>query len=351
MAIRGAKSDISIFKCLWSRDPNGRWAIQGMKGISLKPCSGFEPDYFRFESDMELMTSTPPKNLGDFFSSFGSTDFLMKQSILPVIAWPLDEPFIRCIGTAFIVSCSGYTITAAHVLLDPREGGYGKLKERRGFIDVYDELIMGVLMPISPAASAVRGFKIIPFEQGSYWGAWSESPLIHEKEKFDSLTDIAICKLPEQPDGSAYQPLSLSLNPFVKGEKAYAIGYAEMDDIPVQFVDGQPQISDFQWEMYVSVGEVVETFPENHLSKSVPAPGPSFDFRARIPGKMSGSPIFGARGSVVRGVVSRSFSGEKHAFGSLLGPSLTLPLNGRGSLKAIMDAGTDGIAVVRGQGL
>jgi hypothetical protein len=175
--------------------------------------------------------------------------------------------------------------------------------------------------------------------------------LIHEKEKFDSLTDVAICKLPPQPDGSAYQPLSLSLNSFAKEEIAYAVGYAEMEDIPVQFVDGRPQIPQFQWELYVSVGEVVEVFPQNHLSKSVPAPGPSFDFRARIPGKMSGAPIFGAQGSVVRGVVTRSFSGEKHAFGNMIGPSLTLPLIGGNSLKKTMDAGADGIAVVRGQGL
>lgn len=171
------------------------------------------------------------------------------------------------------------------------------------------------------------------------------------KKKFEGLTDVAVCKLREPLDGSAYQPLSLSLHPFAKGEKAYAVGYAEMDDICVSYIEGQPQIGDFKWEIYVSVGEVAEVFPQNHLSKEVPSPGPSFDFRARIPGKMSGAPIFGAQGAIVRGVVSRSFSGEKHAFGSMLGPALHLPLSDGSSLKSKMDSGNEGIAVVFGQGL
>jgi hypothetical protein len=337
-------------KTLWTRRADGRWAIHDAKGITLKPKAGFEPDYFVFNSDMELMTSSPPKNLSDLFASFGSTDFLMKQSIVPVVAWVHRAPSIRCIGTAFVVSCTGYVITASHVLLDPQESGYGKVVGRNGNIETVDGMIMGVLMPVNPA-SGIKGFKILPFEQAWYWGKWTESPLIHQPEKLDSLTDIAVCKLPEQQDGSAYQPLNLSLNPFTKGETAYAIGYAEMKDIPVEYIDDQPRIADFKWEMYVSIGEVVEIFPQNHFSKSIPAPGPSFDFRARIPGKMSGGPNFGARGSVVRGVVSRSFSGEKHAFGNMVGPTLTLPFTDGRSLKSIMDAGNDGIPMVQGQGL
>jgi hypothetical protein len=36
---------------------------------------------------MELVSSRPSANLADFFASFGPTDFLVKQSILPVVAW------------------------------------------------------------------------------------------------------------------------------------------------------------------------------------------------------------------------------------------------------------------------
>jgi hypothetical protein len=350
LTTKEAKTDISVHKTLWSRDDNGRWAIHGLKGITLKPRPGFKADYFPFESDVELMTSSPPKNLGDFFSSFGSTTYLMKQSILPVVAWPHDARSIRCIGTAFVISCSGYVVTACHVLLDPREAGYGRLKKRDDGAEILDEVVFGVLMPVSPA-HGVKAFRIIPFEWGRYWGKWEQSPLIHEHEKLNSLIDVAVCKLPQMPDGSAYQPLNLSLNPFAVGEEAYAIGYATMEDIPVTIVDGRPEIPEFKWDLYVSVGKVVDVFPQNHLSRDIPSPGPSFDFRARIPGKMSGAPIFGAQGSVVRGVVSRSFSGEKHAFGNMIGPAMTLPLADGKSLKSLMDAGNDGITVVRGQGL
>ena len=89
--------DLAILKPLWSRRPDGRWAIYDMKGIQLKPKTGCSPDFFAFESDMELMTSTPPKNLHDMFASFGSTNFLVKQSILPVVAWVNGEDTVRCI--------------------------------------------------------------------------------------------------------------------------------------------------------------------------------------------------------------------------------------------------------------
>jgi len=319
-----------------------------MKGITLKPKAGFESDYFAFESSLELMTPTPPH--ADLFSAFGSTDFLVKQSIVPVVAWVPGASTIRCIGTGFIVSCTGYMITASHVLLDPQERGYGNVVRREGAVEMIDGVAMGVLMPINPA-TGMRGFKMMQFEQAWHWGEWVESPLIHERRKYEGLTDVAVCKLKEHQDGSAFQPLNLSLNRFVEGEQAYAIGYAEMPDIPVEHSQAGMRIPEFKWELYVSVGVVADVFPQNHISKDLPVPGPSFDFRARIPGKMSGGPIFGAQGAVVRGVVSRSFTGEKHAFGSMLGPTMRLPFPDQRSLKSIMDAGLDGIAVVHGQGL
>jgi hypothetical protein len=59
---------------------------------------------------------------------------------------------------------------------------------------------------------------------------------------------------------------------------------------------------------------------------------------------MSGGPILGAGGGVVRGVVSRSFSGAKHAFGAMLGPAMHLPLSGDMTLRTMMDSGNEGIA-------
>jgi hypothetical protein len=99
------------------------------------------------------------------------------------------------------------------------------------------------------------------------------------------------------------------------------------------------------------VGEVSTLFPDNIQERHVPAPGPCFDFKAKIPGKMSGAPIFGAQGAIVRGVVSRSFSGEKHAYGSMLGPFMKVEFEPAKTLETMMKAGNEGIPQVIGEGL
>ncbi len=344
--------EIGILKSLWDRDQSGRWGVRDLKGITLRPRSGYDNDYFQYESEMELMTNNPRgMSVHELFASFGPTDFLMKQSIVPVVAWSDHETEIRCIGTACVISCSGYVMTACHVLLDPQERGYGKVTRSGNTLIFGPELQMGVIIPTSPAYGR-RGFRFFPFERSHYWGEWKNSPLLHEKETFNILTDIAICKIPEMPDGQAHQPLNLSLNRFKGGEKAYAFGYAEMDDIPIEIKNGQQVIKDFEQNLFVSVGEVTEVFPENHIKRDVPTPGPCFDFKAKIPGKMSGGPILGAEGAVVRGVVSRSFSGEKHAYGAMLGPVMHLPLTEGGqTLRTMMETGNEGITRVQGQGL
>jgi len=320
------------------------------KGIDLIPKPGYGRDYFTFDSKMEMLTSRPPMNPGDMMRSFGPTDYLMKQSILPVVAWPAGGGHIKCIGTAFVVSCSGYIVTAAHVLLDPQESGYGKVTADDGVIQVLDDTLLGVTIPVSPA-SGLDGFQIVPIQQSWYWGTWVESPLIHEQDRFNGTIDVAVCKLPPLPGNAAYQPLNLSLRPFIQGEDAYAIGYAEMKDIPIEYIDGVANVPDFDPTLFVSVGEVMNVFPHNAVERQVPTPGPCFDFRAKVPGRMSGAPIFGAKGAVVRGVVSRSFTDEKHAFGCMMGPAMTLKMTDQQSLQSLMKEGNEGIAVVQGQGL
>lgn len=341
---------VSILKSLWGREEDGRWGISDIKGLNLKPQVGSDPTFFKFESQMELMTNSPLGNIHNVFSSFGSTDFLMKQSILPVVAWVEGERSIRCIGTASVISCSGYLMTACHVLLDPVDRDYGKVIRQGNTLFFGEGLNIGVFIPFNPAYGA-RGFRFLGFEQCWYWGAWKESPLFHERDQFQYLTDIAICKIAEMPNSVAHQPLNLSLNSFRTGEVAYALGYALMDDIPIEIRGEQLSIGNFAQDLYVSVGKVMTVFSENHMKKDVPTPGPCFDFAAKIPGKMSGGPIFGAQGSVVRGVVSRSFSREAHGFGSMLGPVMHLPLGGDTTLKSLMQAGTEGIANVQGAGL
>ena len=342
--------DVAIFKILWGRQEDGRWGIQGMKSLTLKPKAGCDADFFRFESTMELLSQAPSRNIHEMLASFGPTDFLLKQSILPVVAWVENEDFIRCIGTAFVISCTGYVMTACHVLLDPQVSGYGKVIREGNRVRFLDGLNIGVLIPLTPAYG-MRGYRFFGFRKSWYWGEWKSSPLLHEPEKFAYLTDIAVCKIGEIPDGLAHQPLSLSLNGFKEGERAYAFGYAEMDNIPVEMVEGKPAMNHFEPDLYVSVGEVAAVFPENHLKKDVPTPGPCFDFKARILGGMSGGPVLGANGMVTRGVASRSFSGEKHAYGAMLGPVMHLPLTGNETLRSMMEEQTEGIPKAQGAGL
>ncbi|WP_352746008.1 trypsin-like peptidase domain-containing protein [Mesorhizobium sp. M0185] len=277
----------------------------------------------------------------------------MKQSIVPVVAWREGDDFIRCIGTGSVISCSGYVMTAAHILMDPFDSGYGATRQANQMVFA-ETLNFGVIVPYSPAYGT-RGFRYFSFQKYWLWGHWKESPLVYEKDRFEYSTDIAICKIAEMPHGAAHQPLSLSLNPFIPGEAAYSLGYAEMNDIPLDYGKGGMVIKEFEMDLFVSVGEVMRVFPENHLQKDVSTPGPCFDFNAKIPGKMSGAPIFGAQGAVIRGAVSRSFSGERHAFGAMLGPAMHLPLDepqitGR-TLRTLMDTGNEGMAQVQGAGL
>jgi hypothetical protein len=346
----GDDTSVSILKVLWGRQRDGQWGSTGMKSLSLKPRAGFSPTFFKFESRVELLTEHPQGGFDQILSSFGTVDFLLKQSILPVVAWVDGDDTFRRIGTAAVISCSGYLVTAAHVLTDPQERGYGDVSRQGNVLVAGDRLHMGVLIPKHPASGSA-GFSFFSFERCWFWGSWTASPLFHEAERFEFLTDIAICKISALPDGAAHQPLSLSLNSFQKMEKAYAFGYGLMDDIPLEAIDGKLTIQAFDQDIYVSVGEVADVFPQNHQQKVVPTPGPCFDFRALIPGKMSGGPILGAQGAVLRGVVSRSSFPNDYAYGAMLGPVMHAPLDGDKTLKDLMDIGTEGIAKIIGGGL
>jgi hypothetical protein len=351
------KFPFGILKSLWIRRTDGVWAISDMKGLTLRSDSGQDERYFLLRGDLELMTNHPNGKFVDVLSLFGTTDYLMQQSIVPVVAWLEGEAAIRCIGTASIISCTGYVITAGHVLLDPLESGYGA-RRIGGKVEHREELNFGVMIPYMASAGGIyftKAFRFFPFEKMWAWGEWKESPLLHEQDRWEYLTDVAVCKIPEMPNGQAHQPLNMSLNPFVPGEEAYSLGYAEMPDIQINPKTGSISDSAFRLNTYVTAGNIINTFPQNHVAREVSTPGPCFDFNARVPGKMSGAPVFGAQGAVIRGVVSRSFSGEEHAFGSMLGPAMEFPLDepelkGR-SLRTLLENGNEGMSLVRGVGL
>ena len=283
----------------------------------------------------------------EVLQSFGPTDFFLKQSILPVVLIERGAPAVRCIGTAFVISCTGYVMTAYHVVADPLEREPHRFRRDGELVRFPDNIEMGVLLPYNPALNA-NAIRFFPFEHARFWGSWRESPLLHEPERFDPLMDIAICKIQRMPNEMAHQPLTLSRFPFIVDEAAFAIGYAEMKDIPIERRGNAVAIPSFVADLFVSRGTVTEVFPTNHLSRQLPTPGPCFDYNALIPGKMSGAPIFGGDGAVVRGVVSRSFSGERHATGAMLSPVLGFPINEAATLREMMHSGGEGIPRIQG---
>lgn len=345
------RAGVEVLKTLWTRPVSGKWEISALKALSLTPSDGYGSDYFALSNRVELLTNSPRGlSAADLSGSFGSTSFLLKQSIVPVVALVDGETEVRVIGTAFFISASGLLMTACHVLLDPEDRGYGDVTNDGGVVRFGQGLQMGVLIPLNPAFGKGR-FQFAPFHASKFWGAWKSSPLLHQRDRVEMDTDVAICRIAPLPGVSGYQPLNLSLHPFFGTEHVFAIGYAEMDDIPFKRSDGMLLLEEFSQELFVSAGETTAVHSDNMITKAVPTPGPCFEFMAKIPGKMSGGPILGAEGAVVRGLVSRSFSGEMHAFGALLGPATHLPLFDHRSIRDLMLAGTEGIPQIRGPGL
>ncbi|MDD3289107.1 MAG: hypothetical protein PHX43_08955 [Alphaproteobacteria bacterium] len=125
-----------------------------------------------------------------------------------------------------------------------------------------------------------------------------------------------------------------------------AIGYPEMRNIRFGCNDK------YQPELVVSVGSVTTIYPDNITEKKNSTPGPNFEFNAKIPGKMSGSPILVGGGIITKGIVSRSMgSTDNHASGCLIAPMMGLPLIGGKSLLDFINAGEEGIAQIIGAGL
>ena len=128
------------------------------------------------------------------------------------------------------------------------------------------------------------------------------------------------------------------------GDRAVAIGYAEMRNIRLKDDDYQP-------ELVVSVGSVTAIHRDNITEKQNSTPGPNFEFDAKIPGKMSGSPILVGGGILTKGVVSRSWQDVNHASGCLVASMMKTPLIRGKSLFDMMSANEEGIPQIIGPDL
>ncbi|MCA9469553.1 MAG: trypsin-like peptidase domain-containing protein [Nitrospira sp.] len=345
---------IGILKTIWRKDEAGVWAGHDLKSIDLKPREGFTKDYFKIENEINLMTQSPGPIMNNLFATFGTTEFLVRQSIVPIVAWNDGDEEMRCIGTGFFISASGLLMTAAHVLRDPVDENYTSVTQvGKNSHNLGNNLRFGVLLPANPAMKGapfamppvMREAKwfMCPFEWMYHWGKDVERPL--QKPEFKLDLDIAVCKVREHSLIGHYQPLNIGLHNLKLADRAVAIGYPEMRNIQLGGDDYQP-------ELVVSVGSVTFIHLDNMTEKQSSTPGPNFEFNARIPGKMSGSPILVGGGIITKGVVSRSLgSNDNHASGCLVAPMMNLPLIDEKSLLDLMRDGKDGIAQFIGTGL
>jgi hypothetical protein len=353
------RDEIAILKSLWKKNEAGVWAVHGMKGIDLKPREGFAPDYFKIKDEMVLLTDRPGPVMQDFFATFGLTEFLIRQSIVPVVAWNDGDRGLRCIGTGFFISASGLLMTAAHVVRDPIDDQYAahtKIGENAFRFD--KSLHMGVLLPANPAMKnapreifngpdEIRSADsfIAPIEWAQHWGQEVVGPLFHMKPEYRLDLDIAVCKVTENQVGGSYQPLNISQHNLRIGDRAVAIGYAEMENI--QFGEQAA----YQPSLVVSVGSVTNIYPDNIARKVATTPGPCFEFDAKIPGKMSGAPILVGSGIITKGVVSRSWQDERRASGGLIAPMMGLSLASGKNLLQTIQNGNEGMAQMMGSDL
>jgi len=219
-------------------------------------------------------------------------------------------------------------------------------------------LHMGVMLPANPAmkSSPPQMFNvpdeiraadsfIAPIEWAMHWGQEVVGPLFHMKPEYKLDLDIAVCKVTQNQIGSSYQPLNVGQHDLKIGDRAVAIGYAEMENI--QFGDRAA----YQASLVVSVGSVTNIYPDNITKKQATTPGPCFEFDAKIPGKMSGAPILVGSGIITKGVVSRSWQDERRASGGLIAPMMGLSLTNGKSLLQIVQDGSEGMAQIMGRDL
>lgn len=347
---------VGILKSLWRRDRAGRWTIHDLQELVLEPREGFQRHYFKIKPAIALLTTRPGAAFNNVFSTFGTTEFLLRQSVVPVVAWNQGDKRMRCIGTGFFISASGLLLTAAHVIRDPVDEKYAATTCVGNDTHRFDgSLNFGILLPVNPAARnapfrvpqqirEARWF-MCPFEWTQHWGREVESPLLARDPDFRLDIDIAVCKVAEQPLLGPYQPLNVGLHNLEVGDRATAVGYAEMRDISFEG-EVSPEL-----ELVVSTGSVTAIYPDNIVERQNATPGPNFEFGAKIPGKMSGAPILVGGGVLTKGVVSRSWHEENFASGCLVAPILRMPLASGKSLSQLQQEGTEGIARFSGPGL
>ena len=345
------RSKLELLKLHFDKKKKGKWGIAAMKGIPLIAREGAGDGFFPIQDDLVV---AQPAFVGTIKSVLG-------QSIVPVVAHVQGERLLRCLGTGFFVSCSGLLITAAHVISDPIERQYGGIKELDDLTWHARDLHIGVMIPLNPLLQT-KGYIFRSIEWSTFLSERADHPLPIAGVNLKLKSDIAICKVAAIAEDIPHQPLTIVQSGVVGtgmavGKTATAVGYGDMRDVELARQSDHVLSGDFFFDLHASTGVIVEHFPDNFSEPRVPTPGPCFSASLQLPGGMSGSPIFDAEGIYVHGVVSKGWIDEsgptKFGFGSMLAPSLHLPIKplGNRSLLELHRADEHGFPKLSGPGL
>jgi hypothetical protein len=334
---------LKILRLIFGRRNDGAWPIQGIASVPLEAEDGQDADFYPVREDL---FTVQPRYVGTIRSTMG-------ESIVPVVAIIPGDDRVRCLGTGFFVSCTGLLITAAHVITDPIERSYGGVQEINERNWAMGDLNLGVLIGTNPVFQP-KEYLFRPIEWAGFLGTRTEHPLPIRGTDLSLISDTAICTVTPMADGTPYQPLSI-IQPGIRGvglavgKRAIAVGYAGMQDFELHPEKDGVRTGSFRFDLHVSKGEILEHFPDNAVNREVSTPGACFSASLKLPGGMSGSPIFDDERLYVHGVVSKGLEDENGptdlGYGSMLASCLALPikpLEGR-SLLDLMKAEENGI--------
>jgi hypothetical protein len=340
---RNPETPLQILKMLFGQDNDGRYVIRAFMPLTLAPADPSDPTFFLVKDDMLIVQ---PSTITTILSALG-------QSIVPIVAAIPGEGVMRCLGTGFFVSATGLLITAAHVLMDPIERGYGGVREVAGHGWDFTGLNLGVMVPTNPVFQR-KGWVFRKIDWGTLLATSTDHPLPFRPKELRLTSDTAICKVEAPLADLPYQPLAI-VQPGIRGvglgvgKGAIAIGYGAMNDVDLEEEAGVVS-GDFSFGLYVAVGNILERFPNNGTNKQVMAPGPCFSASLKLPAGMSRSPIFDDERIYVHGVVSMGLQGESGpddlGYGSMLAPlmSMPIPFMGEKSLAKLISEGNEGMA-------
>jgi hypothetical protein len=324
---------LQILKLVFGKR-NGQLGIQAALPLPLRPKIEGSSDFFAVK---DAVIGKQPDHIMTVLSSLG-------QSIVPIVAMVPGENALRCLGTGFFVSKSGLLITAAHVIADPIEREYGDVRTVDGLGWDTSRLGLGVLVATNPIFQT-PGWLFRKIEWSGLLATYPENPLPFGHRYLKLTADTAICKVEEALPDLLYQPLAI-IQPGIRGvglqvgKGAIAIGYGAMADFAFDDRQDGDLASNGDFSLHLTQGKIIERFPENDIEQLVPTPGPCFSASLTLPGGMSGSPIFDDERIYVHGIVSRGLEDEHgptaFGYGSMLAPSLSLPLKFMGE-KSLID--------------